>query len=102
ANRGVSYCATCDAAFFREKKIMVVGGGDSAMEEAIFLSKFGTSVAVVHRRAEFRASQIMVYRAREIENIEFLSPYVVDRFEAGEDGAVRRAVPNDTDTRHER
>jgi thioredoxin reductase (NADPH) len=102
ANRGVSYCATCDAAFFREKRIMVVGGGDSAMEEAIFLSKFGTSVAVVHRRAEFRASQIMVDRAREIENIEFIAPYVVDRFEAGESGSLSRAVLKHMDTGEEK
>jgi thioredoxin reductase (NADPH) len=102
ANRGVSYCATCDAAFFREKKIMVVGGGDSAMEEAIFLSKFGTSVAVVHRRDEFRASQIMVDRAREIENVEFLTPYVVDRFEAGDAGSLHRAVLKHAETGDEK
>jgi thioredoxin reductase (NADPH) len=102
ANRGVSYCATCDAAFFREKKIMVVGGGDSAMEEAIFLSKFGTSVAVVHRRDEFRASQIMVDRARELENVEFLTPYVVERFEPGEDGSLSRAVLKHVETGEER
>jgi thioredoxin reductase (NADPH) len=102
ANRGVSYCATCDAAFFREKKIMVVGGGDSAMEEAIFLSKFGTSVAVAHRRDEFRASQIMVDRAREIENVEFLTPYLVDRFEAGDEGSLSRAVLQHAETGEER
>src|SRR5215210_6077953 len=102
ANRGVSYCATCDAAFFREKKIMVIGGGDSAMEEAIFLSKLGTSVAVVHRRAEFRASQIMVDRAREIENVEFITPYVVDRFEAGEEGSLSRAVLKHMDSGEEK
>ena len=102
ANRGISYCATCDAAFFREKKIMVVGGGDSAMEEAIFLSKFGTSVAVVHRRDEFRASQIMVDRAREIENVEFLTPYVLERFEAGEEGSLSRAVLKHMDTGEEK
>src|SRR2546423_641639 len=102
ANRGISYCATCDAAFFREKKIMVVGGGDSAMEEAIFLSKFGTTVQVVHRRDEFRASQIMEDRAREIDNVEFVTPYVVDRFEAGEDGSLSRAVLRHAESGEER
>jgi thioredoxin reductase (NADPH) len=102
ANRGISYCATCDAAFFREKKIMVVGGGDSAMEEAIFLSKFGSSVALVHRRDEFRASQIMEDRAREIDNIEFMTPYVVDRFEAGDAGSLSRAVLKHVDTGEEK
>ena len=101
ANRGVSYCATCDAAFFRDRKIMVVGGGDSAMEEAIFLSKFGTTVKVVHRRDEFRASSIMIERAREIENIEFLTPYVVDRFEARDGGSLTHAVLRQSDSGEE-
>jgi thioredoxin reductase (NADPH) len=102
ANKGISYCATCDAAFFRDKRILVVGGGDSAMEEAIFLSKFGSTVSVVHRRDEFRASQIMVGRAREIENLEFVTPYVVDRFEAGDDGSLARAVLRHADDGSER
>ncbi len=102
ANRGVSYCATCDAAFFREKRIMVVGGGDSAMEEAIFLSKFGSTVQVVHRRDEFRASQIMLDRAREIENVELLTPYVVERFEEGGEGSLARAVLRHTGSGEER
>ncbi len=84
SGRGVSYCATCDAAFFKDKHIAVIGGGDSAMEEAIFLAKFGAKVHVVNRRAELRASKIMADRARSEANIEFVTPYVVEEFLAVE------------------
>ena len=88
AGRGVSYCATCDAAFFRDVPTIIVGGGDSAMEEAMFLAKFASTVSVVHRRDEFRASKIMLERAREVANIEWVTPYVVEEFVAGQNGSL--------------
>ena len=102
AARGVSYCATCDAAFFRDKATIVVGGGDTAMEDAIFLSKFANKVDIVHRRPEFRASAIMVDRAREQENIDFLTPYVPLRFESAEEGPLTHAVLENADTGEEK
>ena len=102
SGRGVSYCATCDAAFFRDASTIIVGGGDSAMEEAIFLSKFASKVTIVHRRDDFRASKIMLERARERENIEFLTPYVVTEFVAGENGALGHATLQNVQTGEER
>jgi thioredoxin reductase (NADPH) len=90
--RGVSYCATCDASFFRGAQTIVVGGGDTAMEDATFLAKFADKVSIVHRRGEFRASAIMLDRARKSENIELVTPYVVQSFQPGENGSLGTAV----------
>ena len=95
--RGVSYCAVCDAAFFRDKQVVVVGGGDSAMEEAVFLTKFATKVSLVHRRNDFRASQIMLDRARNNEKVEFVTPAVVEEV-LSENGATSGVVIRDVET----
>jgi thioredoxin reductase (NADPH) len=97
AARGVSYCATCDAAFFRDKPTIVVGGGDTAMEDATFLSKFASKVHIVHRRGEFRASAIMLDRARETENIELVTPFTIKSFEPGDNGSLGTAVLGHTE-----
>jgi thioredoxin reductase (NADPH) len=99
---GVSYCATCDAAFFKDRETIIVGGGDSAMEEAIFLAKFSAKVHIVHRRDEFRASKIMLERARATENIDFLTPYLVEEFLPGEGGVLGSARLRNSETGEER
>ena len=88
AGRGVSTCGVCDGAFFKGEDVVVIGGGDSAMEDSIFISKFAHDLKVVHRRDEFRASKIMLDRAAERDNISFKTPFIPEEFVAGEDGKI--------------
>lgn len=98
---GVSTCATCDGYFFRGKPIGVVGGGDSAMEEATFLSRYASKVYVIHRRKEFRASKIMIDRARKDEKVEFVTPYVIEEIHAP-NGLVEGVRLRNTETKEYR
>ncbi len=89
---GVSYCATCDGFFFRNKDITVVGGGDSALQEAIFLTRFGSHVTVVHRRDQFRASTALQVRARNYDKLSYVMDTVVEEVKSNERGVVNGVV----------
>jgi thioredoxin reductase (NADPH) len=99
--RGVSTCGVCDGAFFKGEKVAVIGGGDSAMEDSIFVSKFADDLTIVHRRDEFRASKIMEERARARDNIIVKTPYVPEEFIAGEDGKLAKIRLRQADTGEE-
>jgi len=90
AGRGVSTCGVCDGAFFKDRSTMVIGGGDSAMEDAVFISKFASNLDLVHRRDEFRASKIMQERAESQPNISVKTPWSPEEFLPGEDGALEK------------
>jgi len=100
AGKGVSYCATCDGAFFRDQELIVVGGGDSAMEEAIFLTKFASVVHIVHRKEEFRASKIMQERALSNEKIKVHFNFTVKEIRG--DQKFQQVVLNNTKTNEDK
>jgi len=99
--RGVSTCGVCDGAFFKGEDVAVIGGGDSAMEDSIFISKFANKLSIVHRRPEFRASKIMFERAKGKDNISLKTPFVPEEFLAGDDGKLRAVRLRDAETGEE-
>ena len=96
--RGVSTCGVCDGAFFKDQSVVVIGGGDSAMEDAIFISKYASDLTVITRRNEFRASQIMFDRASQQPNISFKAPFLPEEFVAGDDGKLDHVRLRNTET----
>jgi thioredoxin reductase (NADPH) len=101
AGRGVSTCGVCDGAFFKGHRVLVIGGGDSAMEDSIFISKFAGELSIVNRRDEFRASKIMRDRALAVDNIDTLTPYTPLEFVAGEDGKLAKVRLKHSETGEE-
>jgi thioredoxin reductase (NADPH) len=101
-NRGVAYCAVCDGPLFTGQRIAVVGGGDAALTEAMYLTTFATEVVVIHRRHEFRAANIMVEQAGQYENLSLLVPWVVERVLGEEAGRLSGVLLRNTETGEER
>ena len=101
-NRGVAYCAVCDGPLFAGQRIGIVGGGDAALTEAMYLATFATEVVVIHRRREFRAAQIMVQQATEFENLSLLVPWAVERVLGEEAGRLSGVLLRNTETGEER
>jgi thioredoxin reductase (NADPH) len=98
AGRGVSTCGVCDGAFFKGEDVAVIGGGDSAMEDSIFISKYADDLTLIHRRPEFRASKIMLERAEAVPNIILKTPFVPEEFVAGEDGKLASITLRNAET----
>ena len=96
--RGVSTCGVCDGAFFKDRDVVVIGGGDTAMEDSIFVSKYADKLTVLHSRNDFRASMVMQDRARKTANIEFRTPFVPEEFVAGDDGTLDRIRVRNAET----
>jgi thioredoxin reductase (NADPH) len=98
SGRGVSTCGICDGAFFKGQDVLVFGGGDSAMEDSIFISKYADKLTSVHRRDDYRASKIMQERAKQQGNIDFKTPFVAEEFIAGDDGKLAKVRLRNTET----
>jgi thioredoxin reductase (NADPH) len=98
--RGISTCAVCDAFFFKDKEVIVVGGGDAAMEEGMYLTKYASKVTIIHRRNEFRASKILHEKAKQNEKIKFMTPFIVKEY-LSEKGLLIAVLLENTETKEE-